>query len=85
MHRIIGRDRHGNPTRVHIDDGYMEICRDFDPDKDGWIEQQLDVNDFPIISMGRQMEALIYEVNTLRRENFQLKKNEERYLKACRL
>jgi len=85
MHRIIARDSQGNPIRVHEDNGFMETCHDFDPDKDGWIEQQLDVNDFPIISMGRQMQALIYEVNTLRRENFQLKKNEERYLKACKL
>lgn len=82
MHRIISRDDKGNPTKVHTDDGYMETCRNYDPETDGWIDDQLHPDDFSIIQMGRQMEALVNEINALRRENFRLRKNEEKYLKS---
>ena len=53
------RDKEGNPT------GWK-----FEPENDGGMEGQLDPRDFLAVKIGHQTEALIHEVNALRRENF---------------
>jgi hypothetical protein len=47
------------------------------------METQLDPRDFLAVEIGRQTEALIHEVNALRRENFQMKQSEKRWMGAC--
>jgi len=74
MHKIVNRDGEGNPTRVHIDDGFMQCARPYDSETDGWMENQLAPHDFPAIQVGRDMEYLVAEVNALRRENYRLNK-----------
>ena len=69
----ISYDKNGKPDYVNTFDGFAHIGRAFNPDQDGWMLDQLNVRDFPLIGMARDMEDLIYEVNALRRENFQLK------------
>lgn len=76
-------DNDGKPVRVNTDDGFAEISRSFDPETDGWMEDQLDYRDFPAIHTGRQMKALVDEVNELRRENFRLKKNSDMWMGAA--
>jgi len=65
-------DSDGTPTRVNIDDGYMQTSRPFNKEEDGWMLDQLDVSEFDAISTGRQMEFLVSEVNRLKRENYRL-------------
>lgn len=84
MHfEITERDHDGKPTSVFTDDGFVQTGRKFDPDQDGWMEGQLDPRDFLAVKIGRQTEALIHEVNALRRENFYLKQSEKRWMSAC--
>ena len=70
----------GKPTRVNTDDGFVKCSRAFDEETDGWMLEQLDPRDFPLIMAGRQMENMVYEINRLRRENFELRKSEQRWL-----
>lgn len=65
-------DSEGKPTRVNTDDGFMMCSREYNPEADGWMQQQLDPSTFPAIQTGRDMEWLVAEVNHLRRENFNL-------------
>lgn len=66
-------DEQGNPRRVHVN-GYGEYIRPYDADKDAWMLMQLDPLDFEAVRTGRQMEALIAEVNALRAQNFKLER-----------
>lgn len=70
----LSRDADGKPYHVCSDDGFAIISRPFNPEEDGWMEDQLDPGDFLAITIGRQTEALVHEVNALRRENFSLRK-----------
>lgn len=70
----INRDEDGKPIDVFIDDGIIQTSRKFESEKDGWMLQQLKPSHFLAVEMGRQTEDLIHEVNTLRRENFELKR-----------
>jgi len=70
----LDRDADGNPVHVHTDDGFMQSSRKFDPEQDGWMEDQLDASEFPAIRTGRDIEWLVYEVNRLRRENFHMRR-----------
>jgi len=79
---ITGRDDNGNPTHVNTDDGFMLCSRPFDPDEDGWMEDQLDPSAFPAIQTGRDMEWLVTEVNRLRRDNFYLNSELKLYRKV---
>jgi len=72
---LSGLGKDGKPTRVRTNDGFMQTARKFDEETDGWMLDQLDPNDFEIIRMGRQTQALVNEVNRLRRENFQLNRS----------
>jgi len=81
LFKIIAVDDEGNPTRVHTNDGFIQTAREFIPDKDGWMLDQLDPIDFPAILQGRDMAYLVDEVNRLRRELFHLKKQEDLLLK----
>ena len=72
---ITGWDDQGNPTHVNLDDGFVQTSRRFEAERDGWMVHQLNPADFLGVKLGRQTEALIDEVNRLRRENFELKKN----------
>jgi len=67
-------DEYGMPTRVVIADSSKHIVRDFDPNKDGWMLDQLDPDDFPEVASGKRVERMIGEINALRREVFELKK-----------
>lgn len=82
---ITERDKKGNPTYVCTDNGFVQTARKFDPENDGWMEYQLDPRDFLAVKIGRQTEQLIHEINELRRENFELKKSEKRWMSACGL
>jgi hypothetical protein len=74
----ITRDSSGNPTHVQTWDGFCHVSREFDPNKDGWMVEQLSSSEMVeldlIINAGRQAENLIREVNHLRRENWELRK-----------
>lgn len=70
----ITRDEDGKPTHVFTDDGYLGIHRKFEPENDGWMENQLSYDKFPAVQIGRDTEYLIDEVNRLRREVFGLKR-----------
>lgn len=70
----INKDEDGKPIDVFIDDGFVQTNRRFESEKDGWMLQQLRPGNFLAVEMGRQTEDLIHEVNTLRRENFELKR-----------
>lgn len=79
----ISYDNDGKPVHVSTFDGFAHISRPFDPETDGWMEDQLDPRDFPAIRAGRDMEALVAEVNYLRRENFRLRQSEKMWMNAC--
>ena len=70
----INRDEDGKPSDVFIDDGFVQTNRKFESEKDGWMLQQLKPRNFLAVQMGRETEDLIFEVNALRRENFELKR-----------
>lgn len=76
-------DENDKPVSVNTFDGFAHISRPFNPEEDGWMEYQLNKKDFPAIRAGRQIEALVDEVNYLRRENFRLKKSEEMWMGAA--
>lgn len=82
MHFEITYDDHGKPVHVCTDDGFMQTSRPFDPEEDGWMLDQLDESMFPAIKAGRQMAALVAEVNALRRENYRLKKSADSWMKV---
>lgn len=65
-------DEHGVPYHVNTDDGFMQCSRPFNKEEDGWMLNQLSSNDFTAVSLGRQTEWLIREVNRLRRDVFDL-------------
>jgi len=73
--KIVAVDDEGSPTRICTDDGFMQTSRKFIPDEDGWMLNQLDPKDFPIIEQGRLVESLVYEVNALRRKVFSLNRS----------
>ena len=75
--------REGEPTHVVTWDGFMCVSRAFEFEKDGWMLEQLDPNDYPVIRAGRDAEALVAEVNRLRRRNFELKTQNNMYAKAA--
>lgn len=79
----IRRDEHGNPTHVSTDDGFAQCFRPFDPETDGWMLDQLSPHEFPAIGAGRQMAQLVDEVNYLRRENWDLRKQVEQWQAAA--
>lgn len=60
-------DGNGKPVHVNTDDGYMQTFRPFDPEEDGWMLEQLDPDSIPEIRTGRRVEALVTEVNALRK------------------
>ena len=74
MHFKINRDEDGKPIDVFIDDGMVQTNRKFEPEQDGWMLQQLKPMNFLAVEMGRQTEDLILEVNSLRQENFELRR-----------
>jgi hypothetical protein len=61
----------------------MMTYRALDPERDGWMENQLDPRDFPAIQTGRDMEYLVAEVNSLRRKLFHAKQMETSYRNAA--
>ncbi len=79
----ISRDENGAPDHVYTDDGFMQTSRAFDPDVDGWMEDQLDPHDFVAVKIGQQTEQLIAEVNALRRENWCLQKSNREWMSAA--
>ena len=83
MHFEIRRDEHGKPTHVSTDDGFAQCSRRFDPETDGWMLEQLEHREFPAIRAGRQTAQLVDEVNFLRRENWNLRKQVEQWQTAA--
>lgn len=81
----IHRDAQGKPSTVTIDKGYLIEHRAFDAELDGWMEDQLDYRDFPMIRHGQDMEYLVSLVNKLKKENFELKRERDRYRKCAGL
>jgi hypothetical protein len=81
MYELLGCDEEGLPTNVFIDNGYMQTSRPFDIEEDGWMLDQLKPTDFIAVKIGRDTEHLVSEVNHLKRELFetkrQLKKRDE--------
>lgn len=63
-----GYNDDGTPSHVSTDNGFVQTSRPFNPEKDGWMLDQLHNRDFPIIQLGRDVEYLVKEVNDLRRE-----------------
>ncbi len=82
---ITSRNIDGTPNSVHTDDGFAQISRPYDESRDGWIEGQLDIEDFDAIKTGRQMEQLVNMVNSLRRQNFELKQELKMWKKSTGL
>ena len=80
--KITCRDEDGTPTHVHTNDGFVQTSRKFEPEEDGWMETQPYPRNFIAVKIGRQTEALIAEVNALRRENFRLEASEKRWMSA---
>jgi len=81
--RITAYDDNGKPLSVETEDGFMLSHGPYDPEKHGWIEGQLDSSDFPIIQAGREMAGLVGEVNSLRRENWQLRQQLKAWITAA--
>lgn len=79
---ITSRDRDGTPRSVFIDNGFMQQSRPYNAEEDGWIDQQLDPDDFEAINTGRQMSQLVSLVNSLKRKNFHLEQELTRWKKA---
>lgn len=79
----ITRNAKGKPIHVSTNDGYMMTSRAFEPERDGWMEDQLDPEDFPAIQTGRDMECLVAEVNSLRRQLFHAKSMTDAYRKPA--
>lgn len=77
------RDADGKPAHVNTDDGFIMESRKFDPDRDGWMEDQLNYRDFPAIQTGNDMRMLVDEVNYLRRKLWEADKQNEKWRKAA--
>lgn len=82
MKFAITYDENDNPKWVNTWDGHCEVSREFKPDEDGWMLEQLSSKHFPIIQQGRQVESLLSLVNELKRENFNLRRQVEQWRKA---
>lgn len=83
MHtEITDRDSAGNPRRVFTDNGFIQSSRPYDPREDGWIDDQLDPEDFEAIRTGQQMSQLVHMVNSLKRKNFHLEQELKMWKKA---
>ncbi len=83
MNFEITYDEKDNPTYVQTWDGYCSVSREFEPEKDGWMLDQISVKDFPIIQQGRHIESLVHLVNELKRENFYLRNQVEQWRKSA--
>ena len=73
--KFLSYDKDGTPFRVQTYDGYAEIVRDFIIEEDGWMLNHIDIMDFEIIRQAEIVKSLADELNTLRRENFDLKRS----------
>lgn len=74
MYELYAYDNNGLPTMVGIDNGFMKTSRPFDIEEDGWMLDQLNPRDFIAVKIGRDTERLVNEVNDLRRELFETKR-----------
>ena len=70
----------GKPSYVRTDNGFCQTGGAYDEQEHGWMLDQLDPRDFPEIQTGRRVAALVNEINELRRENWELKRNEKQWL-----
>ena len=80
---ITGRNEDGTPSSVFTNDGFAQVSRPYEADRDGWMENQLDPAEFEAIRTGYQMEQLVHMVNSLRRENFDLKQDLKMWKKSA--
>jgi len=77
------RDGEGKPAYVHTDDGFMETSGPYREEEHGWMETQIDENDFPAIQIGDDTRMLVREVNRLRRELWHQTKMTDSYRGAA--
>lgn len=75
-------DHTGKPFRVNTDNGFAQVSRPYEPDSDGWMENQLDPNEFEAVRIGDQTLALIHKVNALMKKNFELERDLKMWKKA---
>ena len=78
MHILFAHDEEGIPTRVSIDNGLVKTSRPFDMEEDGWMLDQLKPSDFIAVRIGSDTERLVSEINHLKRELFETKKQLKR-------
>jgi hypothetical protein len=81
--RVTMRNEDGSPACVETDDGFCLNSGPYDPDQHGWIEGQLNPNDFMAITIGRQTEWLVDQVNALRRKNWDLERRVKMWTDAA--
>lgn len=63
-------DNEGKPVHVSTFDGFAHISRPFEPEQDGWMEDQLNPRDFPAIRAGRDMASWASRTTCPCRANF---------------
>ena len=73
----IDYDEDGRPVYVRTDDGFAQTGVPYKEEEHGWMLRQIDPKTLHVIRAGREAEALVYEVNDLRRENWELRKRLE--------
>ena len=76
-------DGQGNPVYVIEDNGFMIKSGPYDEKEHGWMKDQLNYYDFPMIQFCQDMEYLVALVNKLKKENFFLKQQLEQYRKSA--
>jgi hypothetical protein len=75
-------DEKGNPVHVTEDKGFLITSGPYREEEHGWMKDQLNYSEFPMIRHGQDMEYLVSLVNMLKKENFFLKQEKERWRKA---
>lgn len=80
MITITSYDENGVPIRVAEDNGFVQSSRPYDPERDGWLLNQLDPRRFIGSQIGAEIDFLIAEVNQLRRKVYE----QEQELKTWR-
>jgi hypothetical protein len=78
MYELYAYDEKGSPTMVNIDTGFMRTSVPFDMEEHGWLLDQLNPMDYIAVKIGRDTERLVSEVNHLKRELFETKRQLKR-------
>jgi len=83
MSRVrVTKDEKGNPVCIETDNGFSIESRAFDPERDGWTQEQASLRDCPnvmqLFGLSEEVRSMFRELNQLRKENWELRQRLDR-------